>query len=74
MANFVSLLSSYQVFCGKADPVTIIQDGTPEKIEHSVIDDLRQARGRCIISAGCEITPGTNVENMRAFAQTAKNS
>jgi MtaA/CmuA family methyltransferase len=67
MSDFVSLLSPGQVFCGKADPVTIIQDGTHEKIERSVIEDLRQSGGRCIVSAGCEITPGTTVDNMRAF-------
>ena len=71
MEDFVSLLSKYQVFSGKSDPVTIIQDGTPEIIKQSVKDDLKQARGRCIISAGCEITPGTSVENMRAFGLAA---
>ena len=74
MSDFVSLLGPGQVFCGKADPVTIIQDGTPEIIERSVIDDLRQAGGRCIISAGCEITPGTSVENMRTFRLTARTT
>lgn len=74
MSEFISLLGPYQVFSGKADPVTIIQDGTPEKIGNSVCDDLKQASGRCIISAGCEITPGTSVENMKAFAIAAKES
>jgi MtaA/CmuA family methyltransferase len=67
MSDFVSLLRPGQVFCGKGDPVTIIQDGTREIIERSVTDDLRQSGGRCIVSAGCEITPGTSFENMRAF-------
>ncbi|MEI6050579.1 MAG: uroporphyrinogen decarboxylase family protein [Bacteroidota bacterium] len=74
MADFVSLLKPGQVFSGKADPVTIIQDGIPEIINKSVIDDLRQAGGHCIVSAGCEITPGTSVENMKAFGLAAKNS
>ena len=69
MSDFKALLGPCQVFSGKADPVTIIQDGTPEKIKQSVIEDLRQASGRCIISAGCEITPGTSVENMKAFGK-----
>jgi uroporphyrinogen decarboxylase len=74
ISDFAALLGSCQVFSGKADPVTIIQDGTPEIIKQSVIDDFRQAAGRCIISAGCEITPGTTVENMRAFGLAAKKS
>ena len=72
--NFVPLLNHYQVISGKSDPVTIIQDGTPEIIKDSVINDFKQANGRCIISAGCEITPGTSSENMRAFKLSACDS
>lgn len=67
MADFKSLLRPQQVFCGKADPVKIIQDGTPELIKINVADDLNQSNGRCIISAGCEITPDTSIDNMRSF-------
>jgi MtaA/CmuA family methyltransferase len=74
MSDFVSLLGPYQVFSGKSDPVTIIQDGTIEIIEKSVNEDFKQASGRCIVSAGCEITPGTHVENMKAFSSAAKES
>ena len=73
MSEFVSMLGPYQVFSGKADPVTIIQNGTPALIEKTVNDDLVQANGRCIISAGCEITPGTAEENMIAFRFASKN-
>jgi uroporphyrinogen-III decarboxylase len=71
MDEFASLIGRCQVFSGKSDPVTIIQDGTPEIIKQSVMNDFKQARGRCIVSAGCEITPGTSVENMRAFGFAA---
>jgi len=74
MSLFASLLRPGQVFSGKADPVTIIQDGKPELIKKTVIEDLKQAAGRCIISAGCEITPGTSLENLRAFGFIAKES
>ena len=72
MKEFVSIRGSWQVFSGKSDPVTIIQDGSPEIIKQSVLEDLKQAGGRCIVSAGCEITPGTSSENMRAFSLAAK--
>lgn len=72
MSVFKSLLGPGQVFSGKANPVSIIQDGTPEIIRQSVIDDSREAQGRCIISAGCEITPGTSIENMHAFKSSAQ--
>jgi MtaA/CmuA family methyltransferase len=74
MSDFVTLLSAGQVFSGKADPVTVIQDGTPEMIKETVIEDLRQAGGRCIVSAGCEITPGTSIENMKSFSNSLKES
>lgn len=74
MADFASLLGPGQVFSGKADPVTIIQNGTHYMIKRSVSDDQRQSSGRCIVSAGCEITPETTVENMKVFGLSAKNS
>jgi uroporphyrinogen-III decarboxylase len=74
MGEFISLLNRHQVFCGKSDPVTVIQDGSYETIKKSVSADSTDSSGRCIISAGCEITPGTTVENMRAFSRVAKES
>jgi len=72
MADYLPLLQPHQVFSGKADPVSVIQDGTEITIGESVNRDIREAGGRCIISAGCEITPGTSAANMRAFGRTAK--
>lgn len=71
MARFVHLLRPGQVFSGKTDPVSIIQNGTPEQIAASVSDCQLQASGRSIVSAGCEITPGTTAANMQAFRATA---
>lgn len=73
LADFADMVAPDQVLCGKADPVMIIQDGTPELITQTVYHDLSNAGGRCIISAGCEITPGTSAENMRAFKLASLN-
>jgi len=73
MSDFVGLLGPNQVFSGKVDPVTIIQDGDVELIEKSVADNFSQAEGKCIISAGCEITPGTSVKNMKVLENTVRN-
>jgi MtaA/CmuA family methyltransferase len=73
MDKFASLLGKNQVLSGKSDPVTVIQDGIPETIKHSVLNDIMQANGRCIVSAGCEITPDTSTENMRVFSLAAHN-
>jgi MtaA/CmuA family methyltransferase len=72
MSEFVHLLDNGQVFSGKANPVTIIQDGEENQISEVINEDFRQANGKCIISAGCEITPGTSVENMKAFRKAAE--
>jgi len=72
MKDYVPFLGRHQLFSGKSDPVTIIQDGTKEKIRLSVNRDLNQAKGRCIVSAGCEITPGTTSGNMKEFSLAAQ--
>jgi MtaA/CmuA family methyltransferase len=72
MSDFVHLLRPRQVFSGKTDPVSVIQDGTKEQIMKAVLKDFTQADGKCIISAGCEITPGTSAENMKAFLKAAR--
>lgn len=72
MAQHVNSLSSAQVFSGKSDPVSVIQDGHRKGIKESVEQDFIRSNGKCIVSAGCEITPGTSGENMRAFYDAAK--
>ena len=70
MEPFLDLLESEQVFSGSSDPVSIIQDGTHDTITESVIECNRQTKGKCIVSAGCEITPGTSLDNFRSFQNT----
>ncbi|MFO1489762.1 MAG: uroporphyrinogen decarboxylase family protein [Kiritimatiellia bacterium] len=71
LAPFTSLLAPHQVFSGRVDPVSVIQDGTLEMIERCVRQDFADAGGRCILSAGCEITPGTSDEHMRFYRELA---
>jgi uroporphyrinogen-III decarboxylase len=72
MGSRANELGKHQVFCGKSDPVTIIQNGTGHQIFRSVEKDHIDTGGRCFVSAGCEITPGTSVENMIHFMKSAK--
>ena len=74
MEDFVPFKREKQVFSGKSDPVAIIQDGSHEVIRQSVIKDLIESKWRCIVSAGCEITPGTSIGNMRAFSLITSDS
>lgn len=70
VAEFTGLLSTHQVFSGKADPVSIVEKGSLLDISTSIETMDRDSQGRCIISAGCEITPDTTIENFKAL--TAK--
>ena len=74
MTEFAKLLGRTQVFSGKPDPVQVIQNGTPEQIAQAVRDSCAQAGERCIVSAGCEITPGTSLDNMRAFRRAVETA
>ncbi|MCE9613908.1 MAG: uroporphyrinogen decarboxylase family protein [Lentisphaerae bacterium] len=71
MAPWRAQLGAAQVFSGKSDPVSVIRDGSPDDIRASVRDSLEQAAGRCIVSAGCELTPDTPEINLRALAGAA---
>jgi MtaA/CmuA family methyltransferase len=74
MAKFAPLLGKNQVFSGKVDPVTVIQNGDAQAIAAAVQKGWEESNRRAIVSAGCEITPGTTEENMRAFMQAAQSA
>lgn len=67
MKPFVGLLKPNQVVSGNSDPVSVIQNGTPEAIKNSVVTCYKETNHRCIISAGCEVPPGTTIENFKAY-------
>lgn len=71
MSDYIPLLSEKQVVSGNSDPVSVIRDGTREKIEASVRHCWQETKGRGIVSAGCEIPPDTPVENLKAYRDAA---
>ena len=72
VAEALTLLSAKQVFSGKSDPVSVVQDGDEEVIRVSTRSFFEEAGRRAIVSAGCEITPGTSIENMKIFSSAAR--
>jgi uroporphyrinogen decarboxylase len=74
MARFAPLLSGHQVFSGNSDPVSIIQNGCEQRIIESVHKACRAAGGRCIVSAGCEITPDTRIQNLKILGGTTRSA
>lgn len=67
MSVYIDDLGPEQVLLGNIDPVSVIQDGTPELIREQTIHCAKATRGRGIVSAGCEIPRDTPPENFRAF-------
>lgn len=72
MAPFAPLLAPHQVFSGKVDPVSVVRHGTAAAITAAAAADLADAGGRCIVSAGCEITPDTTAGNLAALRRAAE--
>jgi len=56
------------ILCGNLDPVSVVQKQSPEKIS---LESGRLVKGlsntRFILSAGCEITRDTPLENILAM-------
>ena len=72
METYSTLLAEHQCFSGKSDPVTVICNGNESDIFGSVSKDFAETGGKCIVSAGCEITPETTHRNMILFAEAAR--
>ena len=71
MAPFVDLLGPGQVLLGNLDPVSVVQDGDPDRILQETLRSAAECRGRGIVAAGCEIPRDTPVENYVAFFDAA---
>ena len=60
-----------QILLGNIHPVHVLRDGTPETIAAAVAECHRQAGGRFIVGAGCEVPRGTPEANLRALTRYA---
>jgi MtaA/CmuA family methyltransferase len=55
--------------CGNFDPVDILLQGNPEKVENAVKGCLAVSRSNTFIMAGCEVPIETPADNLKAVAQ-----
>ena len=55
------------VLSGKLDPVAEVKDSTPEAIQTAMERVYHTVGNRFMAGAGCEIPPGTPVENLKAL-------
>lgn len=63
-----------QVLSGNIDPVSVLRNGTPERVTAAIEECHRQAGPRYIVSAGCEVVRDTPEENVRAMCEYAGNA
>ncbi len=64
------------VLMGNLNPTEIFLQGTPEKVKEATISLLERMANynRFIISSGCDIPPGTSIENLKAFKDVVISS
>lgn len=62
-----------QVLLGNLHPVKVVRDARPEEVAAAVAECHRQAGGRYIVGAGCEICRGTPLENVHALREYARS-
>ncbi len=62
-----------QVLAGNLDPVKVLRNGTPESVAAAVAQCHREAGGRYIVAAGCEVPRDTPAENLRALHDYARS-
>jgi uroporphyrinogen-III decarboxylase len=53
-------------------PVEVVLQGDAQAVESALEQCFKQARGRYIVGAGCEIPRGTPKENMMAMSRFAR--
>jgi len=69
MTDILSQVPADKLVCGNLDPVSVFKNATPELIVAKTTELLNQtARYKnFVISSGCDIPPGTALENVDAF-------
>jgi MtaA/CmuA family methyltransferase len=74
VAEARKIMGPGQVLLGNVEPVGVLQNGTPEIVRATVAACHRDAGARFIVGAGCEVTPGTPEENLRALCEYARQA
>jgi uroporphyrinogen-III decarboxylase len=61
-----------QVLLGNIDPVSVLQNGTPETVSRAIETCHQEGGAQYIVSAGCEVPRDTPPENLRALRDYAR--
>ncbi len=63
-----------QTLLGNIDPVRTLRNGSPEGVRKAVEQCHREAGGKFIVGAGCEVCRDTPERNLRAMAEYARTA
>jgi MtaA/CmuA family methyltransferase len=63
-----------QLLLGNVDPVAVLRGGTPDSVRAAVRQCQTDAGERWIAGAGCEVSPDTPEENLRALCDYARGA
>jgi MtaA/CmuA family methyltransferase len=63
-----------QVILGNIDPVRVLRNGTPDEVASAIAECRREAGGRYVVGAGCEVPRDTPHENLRALVAYARRA
>jgi uroporphyrinogen decarboxylase len=75
MAKAREVLGGKMCFGGNVDPVAVMLQGTPEKVESACLEVIGKAGadGGFVLMPGCDIPPTVPYENIQKFMETAHN-
>lgn len=69
MENVRNIVGKHVVLCGNIDPVEGVLEGNPASIRHYMNHIYETVGNPFMISAGCEIPPGTPDDNLKALCR-----
>ena len=75
LAKVAEMTPEDVVIIGNINPTAVMKDGSVDDVMHATEDLLNKMRPypNFILSTGCDLPPGTPLENMKAFMQTGKD-
>ena len=73
MAEARKAMGPEQVLLGNIDPVAVLRNGTPQRVQEAIAACHQQAGARYVVAAGCEVVRDTPLDNVRAMCAYARS-
>lgn len=76
IADAVKLTEGRTALMGNLDPTSVLFQGSPAGVTQYAIECMHEAdalEGGFILGSGCEVVPGTPLDNMKALVRSARD-